>query len=65
MGKGKSILSSKGSRNATAKDGEDRSTDVLHRKEKRHGRDAGSIKSMGSQDQIIRKDVQWEVHYEQ
>ena len=67
MGKGKSMLSSKGSRNATAKDGEDRSADVLHRKERRNGRDAGSIsiKSMGSQDHIIRKDVQWEVRYEQ
>jgi hypothetical protein len=59
------VLSSKGSRNATAKDGEDRSMDVLHRKEKKNGRDAGSIKSMGSQDHIIRKDVQWEVRYEQ
>jgi hypothetical protein len=65
MGKGKSMLSSKGSRNATAKDGEDRSADVLHRKEKRGGRDTSSVKSMGSQDHIIRKDVQWEVHYEQ
>lgn len=58
MGKGKSILSSKGSRNATVKDNENRATDVLHRKEKRSGRDAGSIKSVGSEDHIIRKDVQ-------
>jgi hypothetical protein len=65
VGKGKSMLSSKGSRNATLKDGEDRITDVLHRKEKRNGRDVGSIKSMGSQDHIIRKDVQWEIRYEQ
>ena len=65
VGKGKSMLSSKGSRNATMNDGEDRITDVLHRKEKGNGRDVGSIKSMGSQDHIIRKDMQWEVHYEQ
>jgi hypothetical protein len=58
-------LSSKGSRNATLKNGEDRITDILHRKEKKNGRDAGSIKGMGSQDHIIRKDVQWEVQYEQ
>jgi len=65
VGKGKSILSSKGSRNATLKDGEDRITDVLHRKEKGNGRDVGSINGMSSQDHIIRKDVQWEIHYEQ
>ena len=65
VGKGKSILSSKGSRNTTSKDGEDRITDMLHRKDKKNGRDVGSIKSMGSQDHIIRKDVQWEVRYEQ
>ena len=65
VGKGKSILSSKGSRNATLKGGEDRITDVLHRKEKGNGRDVDSIKSMSSRDRIIRKDVQWEIHYEQ
>ena len=65
VGKGKSILSSKGSRNATLKDGEDRITDMLYRKEKGNGRDVGSIKSMSSQDHIIRKDMQWDIHYEQ
>jgi hypothetical protein len=65
MERGKSMLSSKGSRNATVKDSEDRAMDVLHRKEKRNSReDDDSVKSLESLDHIIRKDVQWEVHYE-
>jgi hypothetical protein len=54
-----------GSHIATIPDLEHQSTAIQHEEENGHARKGGSSTSMGSEDHIIRKDVQWKVEYEE
>lgn len=56
---------SNGSRNATVTDVEDQGAVMRHKKENSNARNEGSGNSIGSEDHIIRKDVQWSVEYEE
>jgi hypothetical protein len=56
--------SKNGSRNATVPDLEDQPAVMQHKKENNSARNEGSLTSVGSEDHIIRKAVEWKVEYE-